>query len=110
MEIIITTTTKKLSKTILAQMPSANIKHLEHGIILGYVLNCFKDKYKAFLIEFEGEYYICATNWKKGTSSFYRRTYGKWSIDWKFSSPEVCDKNWIIYQQALSKATEHIYI
>jgi len=117
MEIEIITTKTKLTKFILNQMFSRENKEiLNHYNVLGYIVNIVKNKFKAVIIEQKGEYYILATNWKKGEKSISRKT-GQFShkVEYfhqyiKFTTATECDDFWKLLQNTLSKATEHIYI
>jgi len=118
MEIKITTITNtKLSKSFLNQMYCGENKQVLNGCtVLGYVIGVVKNKHKAVLIEYDGDYYILATNWEKGEKAISRRTgqysrkFGYFHQTKKFNTAEECDVFWNLLQNTLDKATEHIYI
>jgi len=109
MKIEIITTKKKLTKSILSQMKTADLFELKNGTVLGYVLNSIKNKYKAILIECNDNYYTISASYKKCEISVYRMV-GKWSHTRKFTSTESCNEFWKYYQEVLNKAKEQIYI
>ena len=74
MEIRLVTVEKKLTKALINQMPQAGLRQLNHGIVLGFLLNVVKDISKVMLIEYEDEYYLHALDWKLGNiSKLYRK-------------------------------------
>jgi len=110
MEIEIITTKKKLSKSIINQMPAANKFELKNGIVLGYVLGIVKDSFKTGIILFDNEYYVFALNWKCGEKTVYRKV-GRYSSSIEFSCETECQEWWKFYVKARDEALKtHIYI
>lgn len=110
MKIKIVTTEKKLTKSLINQMPIATLEVMQRGIVLGYVKNARKDSYNTALIEYQNEYYCMQLNWVKGQESVYRKV-GRWSQSRKFDSPEDLIFWWEAYSFVKDKAFDtHIYI
>ena len=109
MEIEITTTKKKLSKSLINQMRQASKEVLTHGETLGYLINVRTGSHKILLITCDDEFFIIPTNYTKGEMSVYRRV-GKWSSAIRFESPEACNSWWTSYQARLREAVNQIYI
>lgn len=116
MQIKITTTEVKLSKSFLNQMyRGEDRKILDSCNVLGYILGAVKNISKIILIEKMGEYYVLATNWEKRERSIVRingwsRQVGYFYQTKKFNTVEECNTFWELLQDAINKATEHIYI
>ncbi len=83
MKIEIVTTKKKLTKSILNQMPLAGLPQIQSGKVLGYILNSIKDIKKAYLIINYGKYYILPANYRKSTNCVIRKI-GKRTITKEF--------------------------
>ena len=110
MEIEIITTKKKLTKSIVKQMFRANLKKIEEYRVLGHVTGASKRCFTELLLEKNGEYYTLETGWKKAQQNFYR-SFGKYTITYKFDSEEECNKVWNNYQLVLEKGMKtHIYL
>jgi len=114
MKITIITTDKKLTKSIIGQMPTAKLIHLLDGKVLGYVIGCRpKLGNKLMLIKCAGEYYLHAMSWTRGASQYkpmYKKI-GKWSSFKRFDSDSESDKYWGVYLDAKRIAEKtHIYI
>lgn len=109
MEIEIVTTKKKLTKSLINQMKSASVNALQHGEVLGYMVDIVKGSYKAVLIGHMDEYFTISTVWNKRELSVFRKI-GKWSQVRKFDDEIECDKWWAAYQSVLDRATVQIYI
>jgi len=114
MNIEIITTSKKLTKSIIGQMPTAGLIQLLDGHTLGYVMGCRpKLGNKLMLIKCAGEYYLHAMSWTRGESQYkpmYKKL-GKWSSVHRFDSDPESDKYWGAYLDAKRIAERtHIYI
>ena len=114
MIIKIITTDKKLTKSIIGQMPTASLIHLLDGQILGHVVGCRpKLGNKLMLIKCAGEYYLHDMSWTRGESQYkpmYKKL-GKWSSVHRFDSDSESDKYWGAYLDAKRIAEKtHIYI
>ena len=109
MKIKIVTTEKRLTKSIVNQMPIADESVIRLGEPLGYLLNIRKDTYKVVLIYWEENYYVSYTNWVKLNHSVYRKI-GRWSKTLKFETEEECDLWWERYMDMKMKAHTQIYI
>ena len=90
-------------------MRHATIEALNLGDVLGFVIGCIKDNYKAILIKYDGNYYVISANYTKGESSVSRKI-GRWWSSIKFETPEVCDDWWESYLIVREKAITQIYI
>ena len=118
MEIEIITTKKKLSRSIISQMPQASLKSLKYGKPLGLLINVVKDCPEAILILFESEYYTLPMGYKKSkgatkslvtTQTVYRIT-GRTKRIKQFLTPEVYNEWWEAYQEMCKRPLEHIYV
>lgn len=112
MQIEIVTTKKKLTKSILSQMPEADTLQMSNGKVLGYIMNSVKDTYKVFLIESNLNYYILPANLHKGgnVKKVYRKL-GKWTRHKEFATEEACNDYWIWYVELVNdKHHQQIYI
>jgi len=109
LNIEITTTSRKLTKSLINQMRVAPDNTIQHGKVLGYLVNVFSPFYKAVLIEHMGEYYVFSMAWTKGDTGVYRRI-GRGSTVRKFDDVGACDEWWEKYQTMLGKATTQIYV
>ncbi|MEA3438429.1 MAG: hypothetical protein U9R43_18340 [Thermodesulfobacteriota bacterium] len=109
MEIEITTTKKKITKSIINQMRVASITELEKGTAIGYLINIRKNSYKSLLIKYDGDFFCISADYKKKESSIYRKI-GIYSQTIKFDSPEICESWWTFYQARLKEASNQIYI
>lgn len=95
MKIEVITTKKKLTKSIINQMPVAVEKLLQYDDFkcLGFVLNCRKHSYKAFLVEIASKYYIVHSDWQASIDQEKAyRTIDKWSQLHTFKSEQDRDK------------------
>ncbi len=110
MEIEIVTTKKKLTKSIVNQMPVATLQAVRWGEPLGYMVNARTKMYHAVLILYDSKYYVIPMNYQKGELSVYRKV-GKWSQSKKFETAVDCDQWWEYYQVVLKAVEERqIYI
>jgi len=109
MEIEITTTKKKLSKSIVNQMRQASYAVLQTGKAIGYVINVRSKCHKAVLVKYKDEFYFFPADYKKGDLAVYRKI-GKWSSKVGFDSEAECNLWWEFYQRCLKEATQQIYI
>lgn len=112
MEIELLTTKKKLSKSILNQMPIAtfNMDVLNNGECLGYLTNVIKGHHKVILMKRVEEYYIITTGWKVDKYSstgcilhgtVFRKT---------FESKEQRESWYKVYHKLMIEPKDHIYI
>ena len=109
MNIELTTTSRELTKSIVNQMKVAPDNVIQHGRVLGYLVNVFSSFYKAILLEYMGEYYVFSMAWTKGDIGVYRRI-GRRSSVRKFDDADACDVWWKKYQTMLGRATTQIYV
>lgn len=109
MQIEITTTKKKLTKSFINQMHRANLEILQQGNVLGYIINAKKDARKIILIEYKNDHYIIETNWILGELSVVRNV-GRYSQAKKFETTKDKLDWWVAYKNVLEKAETHIYI
>ncbi len=110
MDIEIITTKKKLTKSILEQMPSGETTPiLSNCEVLGYLLGVVKYNHKAVLIKSETDYYILNTSWKKSDAVIYR-SIGSSMGTKIFNSECECNIFWDLLQEVISRAVKHIYI
>ena len=114
MNITIATTEKKLTKSIIGQIPIAGLIHLLDGKVLGYMIGCRpKLGHKLMLIKYKKEYYLHAISWTRGDSDkkpMYKKI-GKWTSVHKFDSLAESDQYWDAYIDAKRIAEKtHIYI
>lgn len=108
MEIVV----KKINATkgIINQMPSPKLIQLKDGDVLGMVINVVKDQHKTMIISCTGEFYRMAMDWQKGTKVLLRKV-GRWTSEWRFETPEMCDEFWNEYERCVKIAeTKHLYI
>jgi hypothetical protein len=97
MEIELITTKKKLTKSIINQMPLANnIDVLNDGVVVGFLLNVRKGCVKVILIKHNNEFYILLSHYRKGS--------------FKFFSEDRRDAWWKIYQARLKEDCPQIFI
>jgi len=109
MRIEIVTTKKKLSKSIVNQMPQATPLALKFGAALGYMINIKKNSYKEILIEHDNLFSTIHSNYIKDKMSVCRKA-GKWPYKLCFDSPAECDTWWSFYQERVKEAVTQIYI
>ncbi len=109
MEITITTTKKKLSKSLVNQMRVATASAVKDGDVLGYMVNVVKDDYKSVLIKYMDQYYTCTLLWRKQTLSV-SRPVGKWTRSMRFDSEAELNEFWTDYQQLKRDVFRQIYI
>ena len=109
MKIKIITTEKKLTKSIINQMPVSCDITMKFGKSLGYILNVRKNMYKVALIHYDGNYSIISMDYKKGIKSVNRKV-GKGIIYKNFESEILCDIWWENFQKILNNNLQHIYI
>ena len=111
MEIELITTKKKITKSIINQMRVAGRAELEHGVVLGYFINVRKHDYKTILIKICDEYFIVSAGYEheEGELFVYRQA-GRVTRSIRFDSVDKCNSWWKIYQGAVARATNQIYI
>ncbi len=109
MEITITTTKKKLSKSLVNQMRVATVSAVKDGAVLGYMIEVVKGDYKSALIEYMDCYYTCSLLWKKGKKSIFRPV-GKYTRRRDFDSEIELNEFWTAYEQLKRDAFRQIYI
>ena len=83
MNIKIITTEKKLSKSIINQMPILKSDLLKKSEILGLLRNVLKGMFLAILLKYCDEYYVFPGNYKEFESCKIRAFYNK-STFYKF--------------------------
>ena len=109
MKIIITTTEKKLTKSILKQMPRLPEKFFNTTDVLGIIRSVFKTGDSIVLCEaINGSYYYIETNWRKGIKGMIRKD-GKWTQLLELKSLEESYEN---YSEIVNQAKNlpQIYI
>lgn len=100
----------RVTKSIIKQMPIADITVLKHGKVLGMVINALTDSYKTMFIAHNGEFYRISMEYLKGTKNLYRRI-GRWTSFIEFETQEACTEFWVAYSKCCAIAAEiHIYI
>lgn len=109
MNIKIITTEKKLSKSLINQMPTAGSFELKNGHTIGYVRKVVKNQNKTLLIKCYDNYFIFPSDYQKRLQNFYRNV-GKWQYKFAFKSVESCDECWDYLQTRLAEAKTQIYI
>ena len=123
MEIEIVTTKKKISKSLINQMPIATIGDMEfclsHGdpihshYILGLLIGCRKDCREAILIKKINDYAIIkVAPWLKSLNDdcvWYKA--GSASVQKKFKTREMRDRWFELYEKCVKIGRKtHIYI
>lgn len=109
MEIELTTSKKRLTKSIVNQMKSASSMALKHGKTIGYVINIKKNAYKATIVKYDDEYFIISNDYVKDEITVHRRI-GSARLFRRFKTGDECDEWWENYQQRIKEATTQIYI
>ena len=106
MEVEVITTKRKLTKSLISQMPYANDIVIKKGLVLGHVSNVIKGHGMIALIKYDEEYYYTDLNWKKKEDHVWRYRY---SIT--FDNPKELDEWWASYEKMRKSAVKtHIYI
>ena len=116
MNIEIVTTKKKLTKSLINQMPDGmDFKILEKCMVLGFITGIRNNA--IVLVHYNGEYYVIDANWKKSTPTTLSRKTAKFSRKFgylqrkkEFKDESSCYAIWEAYKIVLGKAPEHIYI
>lgn len=99
----------RVTKSIIKQMPIADITVLKHGKVLGMVINV-TDSYKTMLIAHNGEFYRISMEYLRGSKNLYRRI-GRWTSFIEFETQEACTEFWDAYSKCCAIAeNNHIYI
>lgn len=113
MEVEIVTTKKKLTKSLISQMPGFIDNQYkirtEHSKILGYASLLDPTS----IIEWEKEYYILDLTWKRSGDgrAFYRTLPKNFSKSFNFKSEEDAEEWWRLYTKIRLEALQtHIYI
>ena len=107
MDITLTTTTKKLTKAIINQMPLArSLDVLSNGNVLGYLLNVRKGTPKVVLIKRLSEYYVLETGWQNGEQKKVYLKQGKWSWSISFNSAEDREAWYVAYRGSVEKGED----
>ena len=110
MEIELITTKKKLTKSIVNQMPlTHSLDIIRDGKSIGFLLNIRKDCSKALLIQYINLYYILPGNYINNKTSISRIVKRK-EMAVKISSMKELDAWWGCYQKRLKEARTQIYI
>lgn len=119
MEIEIVTTRKKLSKSILVQMPEAKTEHMANCTVLGYIVGVHPDCYKVILIKtVDNVYYLVKVGYHTdikeempGGYDTYRRQ-GNWSYTKKFKDFAAYSEWRLTYMRVCQVAnnSQQIYI
>ena len=117
MKIKLLTTEKKLTKSILNQIPLATLKNMKEDNLLGFILNSREDHYKVILIERDNIYSILPIyDWKKvdwdssvHENCIYRYT-PKRTIYKSFDSEEKRDEWFKTYSKIKDIQLKQIYI
>lgn len=115
MDIIIKTTKKKLSRSLVNQMNSATLDDMREGNLLGYLINVRKGEHKVLLIENNGKYSILTCGWHSpdeinGVREKYVERKGRgWQQRRKFKTVELRKEFMRLYRTAMIRA-EQIYI
>lgn len=118
MEIEILTTKKKLSKSLVLQMKSANLEQMKYAVqfphlMLGYVTNLSKDINQAIIIKGTTDYYIIPViDWTlSGDTGLNARLGGYWNRNKQFPSEEERTE-WLDVYNSIVKFTKysHIYL
>ena len=112
MNIELTKTTVKLTKSIVNQMMSASLKQMQEGEVLGFVVNVVKDAHKEIMIKDGGNYFRLACGWRKGGIREVLRSAGKKGANYilEFNLAEERETWWAAYQKCLEKATTQIFV
>ena len=112
MKIIIKITEKKLTQSLIKQMPGANLNVLQAGAgnVLGWVQ---LPKVKVVIIHHDNEYYTQTMGWyqpgDESSPKLYRAGYSRGTHTKPFDSIEKKNVWWKAYSVVVDKA-EHIYI
>lgn len=109
MEIKLKTTEKKLTKSLINQMPLANFEVVTEGKAIGWLNNVVKKAPKSLLIEYKGLYYTIPMDFKKGNVTVYRRIGTGWTQSKNFETEEKCNIFWKAYRKMIDNV-EQIYI
>lgn len=116
MEIEIVTTKKKLSKSLVLQMKSANLEQMKYAVqfphlMLGYVTNLSKDINQAIIIKGTTDYYIVPViDWTlSGDTGLNARLGGYWNRNKQFPSEEKRTE-WLDVYNSIVKFTKHSHI
>lgn len=109
MEIEITTTKKKLTKSIINQMQTPSIFEMNEGNVLGYMIRVKKNSFKTILIEYNSKYFVISSNWNQGVTMVSHKVKS-WFEKIELSTPEKCQAWWDAYQRVLSEAKTQIYV
>ena len=107
MEIEVVTTKRRLTQSLVNQMPRATFNAMIHGSVVGWV-KLTKDA--LFIVEYHGEYYTEPFHWKKGGAEceIYRRI-GRGTRTVTFTTGKRRDE-WLKAYTACEAKAEHIYL
>ena len=110
MEIRLTTTEVKLTKSIVNQIPVATKSMLKDGVAVGHFVNVVTKMNKALLLTFEKDYFILSGQlYREGVLNIGMR-YKKHIYLYRFSSTEKRDAYWGHYQGRLKEGHTQIYV
>jgi hypothetical protein len=107
MVIEVLTAKKKLSKSLIAQMPHPSVGIIQNAEVLGYVML----ETKVAILHYRGEYYAIRLSWQR-EGAVIKSTHGKRVMYVKrVWTQEERDMWWDAYTTMLGKALQtHIYI
>jgi len=107
LEIEVVTTKKKLTQSLVKQMPQVTFAAMMSGTTLGWVQ---LTKESVLVIAFDGEHYQVARNWTRSNDDgkLYRKV-GRWSQSWDFKKQDRRDQWFEKYQERLEEAV-HVYL
>ena len=113
MEIEVTTTKVKLTKSIVRQMQEVKPKTFytcNNCKVLGYVVNVVKGMDRALIVRVVNNYYVFSCDWQRDADrkSIYRHI-GKYTTYRYFDSEDECWAFWRVYKFVLDDAKQ-IYI
>jgi hypothetical protein len=100
MELEIVTTKRRITKSIITQMPEATMEDMKTGNPLGYILNVVKGEYKVLLLDNHTLVYL---GWKKEPDAIWRKLAHKKT--WYRQTKKVKDVTdwWMNYVNVLRR-------
>jgi len=119
MEIEIVTIKRRLTKSLVSQMPKAidNDLALLTGEVLGHFRNVIKYEEKSILIKYDGNYYTIPMDIKWMDESLENEPifvvtngYHHMTVHRTFDTSEQLEAWWTSYERVLKAATKQIYV
>lgn len=113
MEITVKTTNKRLTKSLINQMPEIGVTQVDMDEVepLGYVTLDFGHTNMTGLFHYQGEYYKLNMLWKKGSREIYYTKKGRRGTYVKHVGKDLIDLWYGKYSTLVeaAKACGHIY-